>query len=162
MDISSWNPNQVMQLPDWCFGPRWWVGEYMGHTGGEVYYRSGEEVLPYRFVLWGIMVSARSVNCLEALRLTIRIAGSAAASVAEAKAMDRLLKDISIADILYELYVNQNGVTWIGCERQLVEPNGKRLSLVSNGDQSIAYEMTVGILISAVPTLVPDWLVKAG
>lgn len=132
----------------------------MGSTSGRIYYRAGEEKLPNRFVLWGILVSARSVNCLEALRLTIRLAGSAAASVEAGKAQDRLLDGISISGILYELYVNQNGVTWIGCERQLVEPNGRRLSLISNGDQSIAYEMTVGILISAVPTEVPDWLVK--
>jgi len=71
------------------------------------------------------------------------------------------MKGISTTGILYELYVNPNGVTWIGCERQLVEPNGKRLSLVSNGDQSNTYEMTVGILISAVPNEVPDWMVKA-
>lgn len=133
----------------------------MGHTSGEVYYRGGEELLPQRFVLWGILVAARSVNCLEALRLTIRLAGSAVASVAAAKSLERLLKGISKAEILYEFYVNQNGVTWIGCERQLVEPNGRRLSLVSNGDQSIAYEMTVGILISAVPTEIPDWLIKS-
>jgi len=133
----------------------------MGHTGGEVYYRGGEESLPQKFMLWGILISARSPSCLEALRLTIRLAGSAVASVEAAKLLDRLLKNISASDILYEFYVNQNGVTWVGCERELVEPNGKRLSLVSNGDQSIAYEMTVGILISAVPTEIPDWLVKA-
>lgn len=133
----------------------------MGATGGEVYYRSGQEKLPNRFVLWGILISARSPSCLEALRLTIRLAGSAAASVEAAKAQDRLLDSISRANILYELYVNQNGVTWIGGIKQLVEPNGRRLSLVSNGDQAIAYEMTVGLLISAVPTEIPDWLVKA-
>lgn len=161
MDIRSWSPNQVMQLPDWCFGSRWWVGEYMGGTNGVIAYKSGGELLPDKFVLWGILTSAKSPSCLEALRLTIRLAGSAAASVAAAKAQDRLIDGVSVTDILYELYVNQNGVTWIGDIRQLVEPNGRRLSLVSNGDQAITYEMTVGILISAVPTEVPDWLVKA-
>ena len=160
MDIRSWNNNQIMQLPDWCFGPRWWVGEYMGSSTGTVYYRSGQEVSPHRFVLWGVLVSARSPCCLEALRLTIRLAGSAEASVAEAKAMERLLKGISDPEILYELYVNPNGMTWISCERQLVDPNSRKLSLVSSGDQNIAYEMTVGILISAVPNEVPDWLVN--
>jgi len=133
----------------------------MGSTTGTVFYRTGEEILPDRFMLWGVLVSSRSPCCLEALRLTIRTAGSAAATVAGAKTLDRLLKGISTSEILYELYVNPNGTEWIGGERQLVEPNGKRLSLVSNGDQNILYEMTVGILISAVPTEIPDWLVKA-
>lgn len=132
----------------------------MGGTSGVVEYKSGKEILPHRFVLWGIMTSARSPSCTEALRLTIRLAGSAAASVDAAKDLDRLLAGISEPNILYEFYVNANGVEWIGCERQLVEPNGRKLSLVTNGDQSNTYEMTVGILISAVPTEIPDWLVK--
>jgi len=133
----------------------------MGSTSGKAYYRGGEEILPHKFMLWGVMISARSPACLEALRLTIRLGGSAVDTAAKATALQRLFSGISTADILYEYYVNPNGVTWIGCERQLVEPNGKKLSLVSNGDQVIQYEMTVGILISAVPTEVPDWLVKA-
>lgn len=132
----------------------------MGGTNGVAEYKSGAELLPYRFVLWGILISARCPACLEALRLSIRLAGSAVSTLAEAKGLDRLLGGISTTDLLYELYVNPNGITWIGCERQLVEPNGRRLSLISNGDQVITYEMTVGILISAVPTDVPDWLGK--
>jgi len=160
MNIKGWSANKVMQLPDWCFGSRWWVGEYMGGTSGVIEYKCGQEILPNKFVLWGILISARSPSCSEALRLSIRLAGSAAASVAAAKLLEPLLKGISTTGILYELYVKPNGVTWIGCERQLVEPNSKRLSLVSNGDQSNTYEMTVGILISAMPNEVPDWLVK--
>lgn len=133
----------------------------MGATGGGVEYKLGKELLPHRFMLWGIMISARSPACLEALRLTIRLSGSVAASVAEAKAMDRVLDGISVPEILYEFYVNSNGVDWIGGLKQFVEPNGRKLSLISNGDQTITYEMTVGLLISAVPTEVPDWLVNA-
>lgn len=132
----------------------------MGGTNGVVEYKGGVEILPYRFVLWGILISARSPACLEALRLSIRLGGSAVSTVAEAIKLDRLLDGVSTTEILYEFYVNPNGATWIGCERQLVEPNGRQLSLISNGDQRITYEMTVGILISAVPTEVPDWLVK--
>lgn len=160
MDIRGWSLNKIMQLPDSCFGARWWVGDYLGSTTGSVDYRGGEEILPRPFVVWGVMVSARSPACLEALRLTIRLGGSTVSTVAAAKSLDRLLKGISVADILYEFYVNSNGATWIGCERQLVDPNGRRLVMVANGDQVIQYEMTVGVLISAVPTEVPDWLVK--
>lgn len=161
MDIRNWNPNQIMQLPDYCFGPRWWVGEYLGATDGNFDYAGGTEILPHRLMLWGVLVSARSPACLEALRLTIRLGGSPAVTVADALKLERLFKHISIPTIMYELYVKSNGVTWIGCERQFVEPNGRKLSICSNGDQVIQYEMTVGILISAVPTEVPDWLVNA-
>lgn len=161
MDVRGWNNNQIMQLPDWCFGGRWWIGEYLGSTTGVVDKREGQELLPQRFVLWGILVSAKSPVCLQALRLTIRLGGSGSAGSVDVYKQTRLLAGISKAEILYELYVNPNGISWIGCERQLIESRGRRLSLVSNGDQAIAYEMTVGILVSAVPTEIPDWLVKA-
>lgn len=131
----------------------------MGETAGKSYERSGEEVLPERFVLWGILVSCNSPSCSQAMRLSIRLSGSIPVSEAEWKNTKRLLGDISTAPILYELYTNPNGLDWIGDIRQLVEANGRRLALISSGDQSNAYEMTVGLLISAVPTEVPDWLV---
>lgn len=133
----------------------------MGSTTGVSYERIGEEVLPDRFVLWGILVCTRSPSCSEAMRLSIRLRGSVPGSVADWKRSDLLLEGISISDILFELYTNPNGLTWIGGIKQLVEPNGKRLALIASGDQTNAYEMTVGLLISAVPTEVPDWLVKA-
>jgi len=160
MDISKWQPARIMQLPDWCFGTRWWVGEYMGSTSGVAYYRLGEEALPQKMVVWGVLVSCRSVNCLEAMRLTIRLGNTTPTTPAQINILERVLKGISIASITYELFVNQNGTTWINAGRQLIQANGRSLVMLANGDQSIAYEMTVGILISAVPTEVPDWLVK--
>ena len=160
MDISKWPLSRIMQLPDWCFGGRWWVGEYMGSTTGVAYYRLGEETLPNRFVLWGVLTCCNSPSMLQAMRVTIRLGGSKPASITEVYPLDRILEGVSISSIAYELYVNQNGLTWIGNIRQFVEPSGRKLVLVANGDQAIAYEMTIGLLISAVPTEVPDWLVK--
>lgn len=161
MDIRNWSLNEILQLPDHCFGPRWWVGDFMASATGAIEYKLGGEVLPHRFAVWGVLVSARSPACLEALRLSIRLAGSAASSIATAVQQHRLLDGITHHTHLYELTPNPNGMTWIGCSRQIVEPSGGRLSLIANGDQVIAYEMTVGVLISAVPTEIPDWLIKA-
>lgn len=158
MRIDDWPMDRIMRLPDWCFGRRWWVGEYMGSTTGVVFYNFGDEQLPDKFVVWGVLVSCRAPNCLEALRLTIRLGDHLPVSAADAQTMERILKGISIPTICYELYVNQNAVTWINCERLLIESAGRRLALVSNGDQAIGYEMTVGVQISALPKEVPDWL----
>lgn len=160
MNILNWPEYKIMMLPDWCFGRKWWIGEYMGSTTGRIYYRLGEEQLPDWFVLWGVLVCCRSPNCLEALRLTIRLGDHTPASVTDAQKMERLLKKISIPSIVYELYVNQNGVIWINDQRQIMESKGRRLALVSNGNQAINYEMTVGVLISAVPREVPNWVVS--
>lgn len=160
MRIDNWPLDRIMRLPDWCFGRRYWIGEYMGSTTGVVYYRFGDENLPDKFVIWGVLVSCRSPNCLEALRVTIRLGHRTPTSGADANTMERLLKGISIPSITYELYCDSNGVTWIGCERLIVESAGRRLALVSNGDQAIGYEATVAILISAMPKEVPDWLIS--
>lgn len=160
MKIDNWPMDRVMRLPDWCFGRRWWIGEYMGSGTGVVYYRLGEEELPDKFILWGVLIACRAPSCLEALRLTIRLSDHTPANVADANTMERLLKGISIPTITYEFYPNANAVTWIGCERQIIESSGRKLAMVSNGDQAIAYEMTVGVLISSMPKEVPDWLIS--
>lgn len=160
MRIDNWPLDRIMRLPDWCFGRRWWVGEYMGSTQGRAYYRIGDEELPDKFVVWGVLISARSPVCLEALRLTMRLGTILPAAPAEVNGMDRIFEGISIHTITYEFYVNQNGVTWINCERIIHESGGRRLVLISNGDQTIAYEMTAGMLISSMPKEVPDWLIK--
>lgn len=160
MRIDNWPMDRVMRLPDWCFGRRWWVGEYMGSGDGLVYYRLGEEELPDKFVVWGIMLSARSPNCLESLRLTIRLGDHVPANVADALTMDRLLKGVSRPTIVYEINPISNGMEWIQCERQIVESQGRRLVMVSNGDQTIAYELTVGVLISSVPKEVEVWQIS--
>lgn len=161
MDISKWPASKVMQLPDWCFGPRWWVGEYVGSVSGVVEYKLGEETLPQKMVVWGLLASCMSASCLQAIRLSIRMGTSLPTSAAEMNLLERVLNGISISTITYELFVNQNGVTWINAGRQLVQATGRRLVLMANGDQAIAYEMTVGLLISALPSEVPDWLVGA-
>jgi len=162
MRIDNWPLDRIMRLPDWCFGRRWWVGEYMGNVNGGSYYRIGQEHLPDKFVVWGILISARSPNCLEALRLTMRLGTVLPAAAADVNGLDRIFEGISIPTITYEFYVNQNGVTWINAERIIHESNGRRLVMLSNGDQTIQYEMTAGVLISALPKEVPDWLVKDG
>jgi len=149
-----------MRLPDWCFGRRWWVGSYCGSTGGTAYYGISEEQLPDKFVVWGVFISNRSPNCLEALRLTVRLGDHIPANVADANAMERLFKNITIPTITYEFYPQQNAMTWVNIQRQLIESSGRRLAFVANGDQAIAYEMTVGVQISSLPKEVPDWLIS--
>lgn len=158
MRIDNWPLDRIMRLPDWCFGRRYWVGSYSGSTTGVANYHISEEQLPDKFVVWGVFISNRSPACLEALRLTIRLGDHAPANVADALTMERLFKNISVPTIVYEFYVAQNAVTWVPLQRQLVESSGRRIAFVSNGDQVIQYEMTVGVQISALPKEVPDWL----
>lgn len=158
MDISRWPLDRIMQLPDWCFGRRWWIGEYLGSTVGTVDYRLGEENLPDYFVVWGLLISCRSPACLEAMRLTMRLGTILPTAPGDVNEMDRIFKGISIPSITYEFYPDSNKVTWINAGRIVHESKGRKLVVMANGDQVIQYEMTAGLLISAVPREVPDWL----
>lgn len=158
MDISKWSLDKIMQLPDWCFGRRWWIGEYLGSTTGVVDYRIGEENLPDKFVVWGILISCRSPACLEAMRVTVRLGTVLPVHVDDLIPMDRIYKGISVSKITYEFFPDSNGVKWIDAGRIVHESKGRKLVIVANGDQVIQYEMTVGMLLSSVPREVPNWL----
>lgn len=132
----------------------------MGSTDGEAFYHIGTESLPDKFVVWGILISARSPACLEALRVTVRLGTALPAVPADVNVLDRICQGISVPAITYEFYVNPNGTTWINAERIIHESNGRKLVVLANGDQVITYEMTVGVLISAMPKEVPNWLVR--
>ena len=160
MDVSRWPLHKIMMLPDWCFGRRWWVGSYAGNTSGQVYYFCSEENLPDWFVVWGFLLSFKENAALSAIRATIRLARNTAEITANAMTMERLCKGISAHTILYEFYVPQNGLIWINGIRTIHESKDRRIAFATNGDQVIAYEGTVGVLISGVPREVPDWVVS--
>ena len=160
MDISNWPNHKVMMLPDWCFGRRWWVGSYAGDTNGQVYYFCTEENLPDKFVVWGILLSFLEANALQAIRATVRLARNTAEITANPKDMERICSGISTHNIQYEFYVPQNGLVWINDIRTIHESKDRRIAFATNGDQAIAYEGTVGVLISGVPREVPDWVVS--
>lgn len=161
MRIDDWPMDRIMRLPDWCFGRRWWVGSYCGSGTGVVYYNIIGENLPDKFVVWGVLITCRSPACVGAMRVTLRLGEHVPTGVPDLLTMERLLKGISVPNIVYEFYTNPNGVDWVNCEREIVESAGNRITLASNGDQTNAYEMTVGVLISALPKEVPDWLFSA-
>lgn len=161
MDCRNWPLGRIVQLPDECFGRRYWIGTYLGNSNGQIYYEICEDELPDVFVLWGAMFCCRAPSMAEAMRLTVRLGDHEPASVADAQVMERLFKRVSVPTIFYEFYLNGNGLTWIEGLRCLVEAQNHRLCLVSNGDQANAYEATFAILVSPVATEVPEWLISA-
>jgi len=160
MRIDNWPLDRVMRLPDWCFGRRYWVGQYIYGLAGGVDYGIAEENLPDKFVVWGVMASSMASVMIRAIELTIRLGTFLPVNDADLYASDRLLKGISTPAMLYELFVIPNGVTWINCERMLIESAGRRITIGTRGDTENAYTMTVGVQISAMPKEVPDWLIS--
>lgn len=158
MNIDDWPLDKIMRLPDWCFGRRWWTGVYQNGVGGAQIISLAEETLPDKFIVWGVLLSCRTAVSIIAISTTMRLGSRVPANLAEAVTLERVLKNISLPTQAYELYASCNGTTWLSVERQIIEANGRSLVVVTTGDAANAYAMTVGVLISALPKEVPDWL----
>jgi len=160
MRIDNWPMDRIMRLPDWCFGRRWWVGVYCGEVGGGVAYFMAEENLPDKFVVWSVLINSRQPLVSEALRVTMRLGDHIPLSAAEAITMERVMKGVSTPTIVYELFCAPNCNTYIQDLRHLIESAGRKLCVVSNGDQVHPYQVTVGMMITSVPREVPDWMCR--
>lgn len=160
MDIRDWPIDKIMQLPDCAFGQRWWVGTYCGDSNGRAGYFTVDENLPDKFVVWGIVFCCRAVASVNPMRVTVRLGTHLIANAADALSMDRIFKGISSKNIVYEFYLSQWDLTWLDCKRIIVDSAGRKIQLMTNGDQVTAYEMTVAVLISSVPRDIPYWIGK--
>lgn len=160
MKISDWSVDRIMQLPDHCFGRRYWVGVYSGGTGGVANYTICQEQLPDRFIVWSILFANNSPGMTQAMRLTVRLGDRVPANVAEVLTFEKLCKGISTPSIVYEFYCQPNCVTLIHDLRMFIISEGRRIAVLTNGDQQNVYESTVGVLISSIPREVPDWLIS--
>lgn len=160
MNTSNWPGYKIMMLPDWCFGRRWWVGGYAGNVNGQAYYYCVEENLPDWFVVWGILMAFKEPAATQAMRVTVRLARNTADITDHLLDCERICKNVSSPGIHFEFYANQNGVTWINDLRTIHESKDRSIAFETNGDQAIAYEGTIGVLISGVPREVPDWVVS--
>jgi len=160
MNIDNWPLDRIMRLPDWCFGRRWWTGTYTGTTNGGSEFWICEENLPDKFVVWGVMFSFRTPNGTNMMRVSIRLGDRLPANLDEFRTKERVFKNVSVPNIVYEFYVPSNDIRWIPAERQLIESAGRRMVMLTNGDGVNTHEGTVALLISAMPKEVPDWLIS--
>ncbi|GAJ03313.1 unnamed protein product, partial [marine sediment metagenome] len=71
MDVSKWSIDRIMQLPDWCFGKRWWVGTYIGPAADEVNYFLIPESVPDVFVLWDVLIMATGQGVATACNVAL-------------------------------------------------------------------------------------------
>jgi len=156
----KWDFGREMTLPDWCFGRRYWTGNYVRHGAGGMNYALAEEELPDKFVVWGVLFSNISAGCTGALSLSIRLAKSIPVAGAEYLALERLFKVVKVTTGVYETFLEPNGTVFIQTERQIIESAGRRFLIRVIGDGVHSYDMSYGVQISALSKEVPAWLVS--
>lgn len=160
MKIDNWPMDRIMRLPDWCFGRRWWVGHTGRENSGDVVFYISPFELPDKFVVWGVMIGCSSGAPVNPIHITMRLGSVAPTTSIETIAMERVFKGMCQPAEIYEFIVSQWDLTWMNCERILIESAGRRLVVEAIGDTVNPYEFTAALLISALPKEVPDWLIS--
>lgn len=161
MDISKWDIERVMQLPDWCFGWRFPVCTAIESSTGALTWDISEVSLPERAVLWELVFySPRGYTTMDSIR--IGLAHQIPTSQAQMDKSTELLKGfgrlISGRRIL-KLYGAE--VPSMRMLRMPVETGNRKLVLevkATTGNNSQVILMTVW---SSLPKEVPDWLFSA-
>lgn len=160
MDLSKWSMDEIMQLPDHCFGRRWWIGGEIQTDADATTYFVFEENLPDNLVVWEVLISAAPVSAGTTWGLTLRLCNVAPTAVT-ILGMRRLLPGMGNVEGVYDVVATRQGSFEMVPMRCLVESAGDKiggaLTLVLETLDMIS---TVGVLISSVPRSVPDCLIS--
>lgn len=162
MDISRWPLDRIMQLPDWCYGRRWWVGTNLGTALAESVPFLVEESVPDVFVLWDVLVLSAAAEGQTRTDITIRLCRQAP-TTANVRAMRRLLRGLSQPHLYYEIQLPADIAIHLGPMRNLIEARNDRIGgIFKRMGATGSQEAQIAFLISGIPREVPDWVVSNG
>jgi len=159
-DVSKWPLDKIMQLPDWCFGQRWWVGTYIGTVAATVSYFFIEESVPDNFVLWDVLVAVNGHAAGTIAQVTFRLCHETPVS-GNIKTMRRLMTNMSCRTETYDIHLPPQSVTHLGPMRNIIEAGNDQIGgAVKILTETATVENAVACLISGIPKEVPDWVVS--
>lgn len=158
MDISKWELNRIMQLPDWCFGRRWWVGTYIGTVADAASYFLIEESVPDKFILWDVLIASTGHTAGTHTNVTFRLCAQVP-TAGNIKSFRRLMTNMSNRLQMYDIHLPPVAVTHLGPMRNHINAGndkiGGALKIVT---ETATCENAVACLISGIPREVPDYL----
>lgn len=158
MDVSKWPLGRIMELPDWCFGKKWWVGVNIGTLLGEAVPFLVDESVPDVFVLWDVIVMSAAATGQTRTDLTIRLC-RAAPTTANVLTLRRLLRGLSQPNKMYELQFPKEIAMHLGPMKNLVEARNDKIGgIFKRLGATDTQEAQLAFLISGIPREVTDYL----
>lgn len=160
MDIRSWPLDRIMQLPDHCFGRRWPVGVGFYTGAGISFFDISEAALPERCVIWGLAFAAELPSTGDHCTFSFSLGDILPTTLAEFNAFDVLFRDFGYTVTLRRAFTISygNGFVWVPLRYNL-ESGGKRLvTYIVRSTPSVL--PWAAIVVSSVPTEVPDWMIS--
>jgi len=158
MDVSKWNFDKVMQLPDWCFGRQWPIlsTNIVAPTAKKQWMVN--KGVPNKMVLWEIRVFG-SMGDITTSWYKLAIGPHKPASSAEFDTFERLFTgDMDLPEEESAIPVAKYQSTVIPMRRPIAM-NGKRFCIqMENNHASVGMRLCFVFTISSIPKEVPDWL----
>lgn len=160
MNIRDWPIDRIMQLPDNCFGTRFLVS-CTADGGDENHgWDISEIALPERCVVWEMQWFFDTIR-YQVDFFRIVLGDILPASAAEVDALEPLFPGLGIQGasprLITCLGYAENGIKTL---RFPVMSKGRRLIIEVRRDAVGGGRMTVVIVVSSIPTEVPDCLVS--
>ncbi|MBA7665265.1 hypothetical protein ES703_73335 [subsurface metagenome] len=160
MDIRNWPLGQILQLPDFCFGRRWLVSCTTYSVAGEPFWDIAEIAFPENIVLWewGFWTYALTT---AADRWRLALGDQLPTTVAMMDALEPFIpgfgeQGMSPRSIRFPYNTSGNFVRL----RQPIHTGGRRLVLECDANGTLHAGMMVGVVVSSIPTEVPDCLLS--
>lgn len=158
MDIRNWPIDKIMQLPDHCFGRRWPIGLLGSPYLDNPVFDISEASLPDTTVIWKLSMWTSSLTA-KPLFVEIRLGDHLPTTDAEFWAMEPVFSGVRDANNLPSSFeFNRNMLIFTGDMKMAVKAQGRRLVVRFVADDPLAINIFVNIVVSSVPTEVPDWL----
>jgi len=160
MDISRWGMDQVMMLPDSCFGTRRVLTMCGEGTIAAPAFDISETGLGERTVVWGAGVWNELADILTSF-VRFKLGDHLPATLAEFDALEDMFPEMACVAGYRSILANKgsNGLVWLPM-RRMFQTSGRRI-VVALGVTGISVDMGMcGIEISSVPREVPDCLLS--
>jgi len=158
VDISKWPLNKIMQLPDHCFGRRWWVGTYVGTAADATTYFAIEESVPDKFILWDVLIATTGHTAAKQANVTLRLC-SQAPTAGNIKTFRRLMTNMSSRIQMYDIYLPPVALSHLGPMRNFIEAGNDKIGgALKLPSETATCENAVACLISGIPREIPDFM----
>ena len=158
MDIRDWPIDRIMQLPDCAFGRRWWVGVHGQIPAAVSTFLMSEEVLPERYVIWELFVTNVCNKLDHEVLIALSLGERLPATAAEFSTLNPMFPGLRDRATPSD-FSCQSGTNLVIPGIRKFKGEGSRklvVSILTVGIEVLILDL--GILVSSIPTEVPDWL----
>ena len=158
MNLNQLPINDLMQMPDHLFGARWFIGCRFDLNETEAVFAISEESLPERTVIWGVLITSDALTFTDLASFGLRLGDQVPATDAAFLECEQIFRGISSLNDLWDFRFGQGNALFLPVQRKILQPTGRRLVVRGIAGTGKTGDTVVALLVSSVPTLIPDFL----